>query len=106
VTLNQEQIDAFCAWANDRAGSWWVESAKSFIGLDDLAHTLAALQSELSELRALATEMAESDPNDGEFRACRYCTGHRFNWEQDERETTAFAHAPDCLWLRAQRWKR
>jgi hypothetical protein len=60
-----------------------------------------ALQSELADLRALAGELAKMVPDYFHGNSdiwCVFCDA-QLNVESP-------SHAPDCLWLRAQRWKR
>ena len=56
------------------------------------------LQAELADLRKLAGEIAASNPMDPVYPNCRYCEGNMFVMQEPD-------HAPDCLWIRAQRWK-
>jgi hypothetical protein len=68
-----------------------------------IASLVIDLQSELTDLRTLVGEIAEmgplqwADDLDNWF-CCKFCD-RVAGWPGE------IEHAPDCLWLRAQRWK-
>ena len=65
----------------------------------------SALQSELADLRKLAGELAGKEWEDSEFGICVFCREKTWHIGQNM-EPQPENHAPDCLWLKSQRWKR
>jgi hypothetical protein len=63
-----------------------------YVGLEE---TTKALIAELSDLRALAREIANTEPLDSEGMCVWCCAGL----------TSGDEHSEACHWLRAQRWK-
>jgi hypothetical protein len=89
--------------------SMWANDTQAVF--DDLRTRLAAaererdaLQSELSDLRALVREIGEREWEDSEYGVCVFCDETLWRRGQSP-DPHPENHKPDCLWLRAQRWR-